>query len=341
MIKIRLHNVDKGRNKRAYAMFLDNVRAFSAIGIQFVNYGNADFTFIGPEDFANRKLSLQDSVNWGLDNVQKLQGQNKSIIDSGDSTSLMGSVEILINSPSIRYLFKNQLLNSVDLYNVPTPHGKWWWNDGSRNTDYFIPAAIESVWDRIKLSGWNLGYHSPLYGIFEELSLEREYDICAIYQTKHNENFDFQIRNDLHYTEHRESALNFLSAKYNTVLGKWQYEDYIDKLKKSKLGISPFGMGEICFRDFEYMKYGVSMIKPNMDLIDTTPNPYIKDVTYISCNTNFSDINDKIEFAFKNNLNLTANHQFRNEFRKQYTVGNLIKHWHTFFLTQEGITTNL
>ena len=43
----------------------------------------------------------------------------------------------------------------------------------------------------------------------------------------------------------------------------------------SKIGLSPYGQGEICYRDVELMQFGTLMIKPDMSKIHTIPNPYI------------------------------------------------------------------
>ena len=47
------------------------------------------------------------------------------------------------------------------------------------------------------------------------------------------------------------------------------------------MAFSPFGQGEVCYRDFEIFEFGVVMIKPSMERINTNPNPYIENETYI------------------------------------------------------------
>ena len=56
---------------------------------------------------------------------------------------------------------------------------------------------------------------------------------------------------------------------------------YFNELKKSIFSISPFGWGEICYRDFESFTYSCILLKPNMDHIMTWPEYYIKNETYI------------------------------------------------------------
>ena len=70
--------------------------------------------------------------------------------------------------------------------------------------------------------------------------------------------------------------------KYDVRTAKLPFEEYIKVLYNSKLSLSPFGMGEVCFRDFECMQYGTVIVKPNMNMVRTKPNIYIEDETYIS-----------------------------------------------------------
>ena len=67
---------------------------------------------------------------------------------------------------------------------------------------------------------------------------------------------------------------------------------YFAELKNSFFSISPFGWGEICYRDFESFTYGCLLLKPDMDHINTWPNYYLKNKTYISLNWFQSDSTD-------------------------------------------------
>ena len=49
----------------------------------------------------------------------------------------------------------------------------------------------------------------------------------------------------------------------------------------SKLSKSPFGWGDICIRDFETFICHSCLVKPDMSLIETWPNYYIKDKSYV------------------------------------------------------------
>lgn len=67
------------------------------------------------------------------------------------------------------------------------------------------------------------------------------------------------------------------------------YDQYINELAQSKLCFSPFGYGEVCWRDFEAILAGALLIKPAMDHIETNPNIYVPYETYVPVAWDFSD----------------------------------------------------
>ena len=60
------------------------------------------------------------------------------------------------------------------------------------------------------------------------------------------------------------------------------------------MALSPFGQGEVCYRDFEIFGFGVVMVKPTMERINTHPNPYIENETYMTVNLDWSNLNETI-----------------------------------------------
>jgi len=70
---------------------------------------------------------------------------------------------------------------------------------------------------------------------------------------------------------------------------------YYNELRNAIVTISPFGIGEICYRDFEAFFCGSLLLKPNMDHLKTWPDLYIDGETYISHKWDFSDFDEKLE----------------------------------------------
>ncbi len=67
---------------------------------------------------------------------------------------------------------------------------------------------------------------------------------------------------------------------------------FYKELASSKALMSPFGWGEVCFRDFEAFCYGVTLLKPSMKGISTYPNLYQENITYVPIEWDFSNLDE-------------------------------------------------
>ena len=70
---------------------------------------------------------------------------------------------------------------------------------------------------------------------------------------------------------------------------------YYRELYNSKIVLSPFGWGEVCFRDFEAILAGALLFKPDMSHLVTWPNVYIPNETYVPLSWDGSDLLEKTE----------------------------------------------
>ncbi|MCZ6834528.1 MAG: glycosyltransferase [Planctomycetota bacterium] len=70
-----------------------------------------------------------------------------------------------------------------------------------------------------------------------------------------------------------------------------------DELCQSKACISPFGYGEVCWRDFEAIAAGAILIKPDMSHLETWPNIYQPYQTYVPVKWDFSDLEEQCAWA--------------------------------------------
>lgn len=73
------------------------------------------------------------------------------------------------------------------------------------------------------------------------------------------------------------------------------WSKYMQELRNSKLCFSPFGYGEVCWRDFEAIASGAVLVKPDMSHIETWPNIYIPHVTYVPVRWDLSDLESVCE----------------------------------------------
>ena len=72
MIKIKILNPVKYRNEPTFRPFFfvkDILRDYS---IDITQSNDYDYLFIGMEDFINKKLPLQESIDYGLETLSKI-----------------------------------------------------------------------------------------------------------------------------------------------------------------------------------------------------------------------------------------------------------------------------
>ena len=77
-------------------------------------------------------------------------------------------------------------------------------------------------------------------------------------------------------------------------------DQYYRELCDSKITLSPFGWGEVCFRDFEAVISGALLLKPDMSHVKTWPDVYVPYKTYIPLNWDGTDIIEKAEAYLAN-----------------------------------------
>ena len=214
-------------------------------------------------------------------------------------------------------------------------------NDMNKKYDFYDLTKEER--DKMKLSGWNLGH---LQGhLFNNSNVYpptdfKPIDVCAIYQAEHKENYEHTFRNDIPYTEHRKGAWDILdTGTFKCITEQLPYEQYISNLYSSKVCLSPFGMGEICFRDFEVMALNTLLIKPDMSMVITKPNIYIDGETYFGVQYDWSNLNEVIQSVMDNfeDINTEMCYNAGKLWNKLYTANDYIQHYYDLFKDLENI----
>ncbi|MCF2906662.1 glycosyltransferase [Octadecabacter sp. CECT 8868] len=79
--------------------------------------------------------------------------------------------------------------------------------------------------------------------------------------------------------------------------GRVSPQQYLAEMAQSRLCFSPFGYGELCWRDIEAFMTGAVLIKPDMGHLKTLPDLYEADVTYHPVEWDFSDLADVVTKA--------------------------------------------
>ena len=75
--------------------------------------------------------------------------------------------------------------------------------------------------------------------------------------------------------------------------------EYFSEMEQSIVTVSPFGWGEMCYRDFEAFLSGCALVKPSMSHLETWPNFYQDGVTYLSHNWDLEDLSNLVERIYE------------------------------------------
>lgn len=98
----------------------------------------------------------------------------------------------------------------------------------------------------------------------------------------------------------RQLFLEKCTNNKKVISGKIGQKEYNKEIKNVAAVLSPFGWGEICFRDFEAILNGALLIKPKMDNIETWPNIYLDATTYIPLDWDGNDLIKVIDHVTEN-----------------------------------------
>jgi hypothetical protein len=95
----------------------------------------------------------------------------------------------------------------------------------------------------------------------------------------------------------RELFASLLKGVPGVLQGLVPKSQYEAEMRTSSAVLSPFGWGEICYRDFEAILNGAVLVKPRMDSLETWPDIFIENQTYIPVAWDGSDLLGKIDQA--------------------------------------------
>lgn len=67
-------------------------------------------------------------------------------------------------------------------------------------------------------------------------------------------------------------------------------QQYYAEMLRARICVSPFGYGELCWRDFEAVMCGCMLVKPDMSHVRTYPDIFIPGVTFAPVKWDYSDL---------------------------------------------------
>lgn len=223
-------------------------------------------------------------------------------LDAADSTGTC----LFDVMPYVDVYFKKQLLKDISSYTKPIYGSRLYCDyyhnllkveDPSIAREY--PLLDMKYANKIQIS-WNVGL-GDLFAkgyrlVIHPFKLEQPEWINPDSETK---NLDIHFRgggNSPIVTYQRSKCKELVSGITNLTHPdpntKVPYVEYMKEIKRAKMVLSPFGLGEICTRDFESFAYGATMLKPSMEHCITYPNWYQPNKTYVPIKWDFSNFNE-------------------------------------------------
>lgn len=178
-------------------------------------------------------------------------------------------------------------------YNLPAKD----WNFGS-----YLPKDQE---DKL-FPGWNLATHHQIrrsltYSKWKRLlpfgNIRKDIDIhCRVSLGDKDKSW--------YYYRHRLESLKSLeplkkqyhvvsSLNDDTMLGAKKFNR---EIARARIGFSPFGYGEVTYRDYTCIAYGTLLVKPDMSHLVTYPDIFHDRETYVSVKWDLSDLEEKCRY---------------------------------------------
>ena len=231
------------------------------------------------------------------------------------------------------------MLSQTD-YKEPTAVGKWFFGNGSAlDKGYNIS---DEEYARIKLLGYTVCHNWPHMQQLQPIK-EKDIDVCAVWQTYHPfEAWEFAtVESGALYTKHRLDAWNELSKisdKYKIIAEKLHPQMTNDIMSRSKIGISPYGQCEVCYRDLEIVQQGSLLIKPDMSKVITEPDFYKPWETYIPVKPDWSDLNEIVDKVLGNyNDYLYIIDNARKKLVEMYSYEKVCMYWYNMIANLNGV----
>jgi hypothetical protein len=185
-------------------------------------------------------------------------------------------------------------------------------------SEYSRPTAGDT-----NLSNYYAGRHalpelaqqfSPPAGFEKKLRLGSNFGLSALMVDMFLGNAPSQVGRDidLHariavngvpwYKAMRQEAKDAASALQGlniAATGRVPRYKFYEELRRSKLCFSPFGYGEVCWRDYEAHATGALLLKPDMSHLKVLPDVFVPFETYVPLQWDLSDLSEKVELYLR------------------------------------------
>jgi len=142
--------------------------------------------------------------------------------------------------------------------------------------------------------GWNIGLDDKIFDLrasYPEPPTDDDKDIDVVCRASvPDHSWIFSLRAPV------IAQIESLSSRHKVLTPdhKVSQETYNQEMLRSRICVSPFGYGEICWRDFEAILCGCVLVKPEMSHVETAPDVFIPNETYVPIRWDCQDLGDRL-----------------------------------------------
>ena len=262
--------------------------------------------------FIVRYFLKPDLVNEEL--LQKLRAKYRKIVFfNGNAGGGIHRPQVL---PYVDFFYSKSLFKDRSLYKKPLYGGELYSDFYHRNfgikdkDEKIVPAvADEKDLDKLRLS-WNVGVGEfPRHKFLQRVGVATARTVGVngtLLSMRKNrlenpENTgEYAVHARLGYqrresiTWQRRLLMEKLGGMDGVLTGKINQRQYNREIRNSRIIFSPFGWGELCFRDFEAVLSGALLVKPDMSHLETWPDIFVPGETYVSLRWDGEDLEEKL-----------------------------------------------
>lgn len=332
-MKIKIYKPQSGKifNCKIINWITQNRDLFLNFGID-IKEDHSSFDFILIPTFY---LDCRDEVSFKLSKEKSykiIEGyQNIILTDENDNASLFGYKHLLSDN-RVKYVLKNFLLDREE-YKKPTIFGGIKHFQDSNHPSWTGYEFTDKEWSKIQYSGLDIGFYTTWnspgrFNPSPQTYSNKYIDVFAIFQAVHKGRKFYNQEIGKYYTEHRLKCWDELHRVRRNIISGTTDIGLSNQLQSlSKITISPFGMGEFCYRDYEAIFNLSLVIKPDTQHVKTLINYFEPYKNYIPCKPDYSDVNEKIDLVLSNeDLRRDVVTYAFNSFHEKYKKETVVEH---------------
>ena len=276
--------------RRRFGLVLEHMsveRALAATSLGDCEVLGLKLSFLTPEDEANRITRELRA---------KLKGSNtRFVYFDGDDDSCVQWPEALAqvdrwlkkhafrddSDYARRYLGKSNLTDMVS-----REHGYSFEDDVIRSSGPVSRTGVDKL-----LVGWNIALDDKIFDLVAKLppvdQQVRDIDVCSRAFVKPDV-WIYPLRGPL------VERIEALKDRFKVLAPRERVsqEQYYAEMLRSRICVSPFGYGELCWRDFEAVLCGCMLVKPSMSHVRTYPDIFVPGETYAPVKWDYSDLSE-------------------------------------------------